>query len=100
MARVYHAADIAGSPKYLVDELISIMREEQSKRFLDISDPNITKRDAFFRQASKALRCSGVKEIKVVLHMKMACRWALMYLLIIQAVKQSRTGLLWKLVNS
>ena len=47
MSRIYKTADDAGCPKYLVDEMFSVIRQEQINGCLDICDPNITKRESF-----------------------------------------------------
>ena len=67
MARICKTADDAGCPKSLVDEIFSVIRQEQINGCLDICDPNITKRESFFRQASKALRHKGITKTPVKL---------------------------------
>ena len=67
MARIYKTADQAGCPKYLVDEIFDVIRDEHNRGCLDICDPNITKRESFFKQAAEALRHVSIKEVPVTL---------------------------------
>ena len=54
-------------PKYTVNKLFVLIQEECASGSLDIFDPNITKRDTFFKNAMALLKYKPMEEVKLTL---------------------------------
>ena len=63
MGLIYRSCDDAGSPKYLADSILKIIRDNN----FDASTPSVTKRAAFFNRMSRLIGCKPIEEVSVTL---------------------------------
>ena len=66
MARMYKVCDKVGSPKYLCDKIIAVLKEEMRKGFNPLS--TITQRKAYFPRIYKQMNVQLPEAVKIKLH--------------------------------
>ena len=67
MASLYKLCDDAGAPKYLCDDIVSLIREKTLKNNFDIFSPAMSQRRTFFRRVKRQLDIPGPEAIPVTL---------------------------------
>ena len=67
MAQLYSTADSAGAPKYLVDELMNILKAANSDHGFQPTDPDITTRKPFMKSLQQTFGVPPPEEIPIKL---------------------------------
>jgi len=65
LAKIHYTCDQAGAPRYLADEILSIIKEETKYHQFDIS--NTTQRESLMARIEKSIKAKPVQAIPVLL---------------------------------
>ena len=67
LARIHQKCNQVGAPRYLVDDILAILKEETLAHCFNILESSITQRKSLFQRLQDAINVEPVEEIPVLL---------------------------------